>query len=119
MAYKYKWYNDPGWQEIIIYFILAVVMIGLAIGISFLCVRCTQNQMDGGFIIDKYMTEGHYQTYSYYNSNQKRSEIRTRWVPTSYTLVVQKTIGDGVKIKEVPVSIEKYYYSEVGEIYTK
>ena len=116
---NYKWHKDTSWQEIIFYLILAVVMIGLAVGISFLCTRCTQNQMDGGLIIDKYMTEGHYQTYSSYNSSQKRYEVRNRWIPTSYTLVVQKTIGDGVKIKEVPVSIEVYYYSEVGEIYTR
>jgi len=117
---KYKWYKDPEWQDILIKLIIGIVIVGLAFGISFLFVRCTQNQMDGGVIIDKYMTEGHYQNYAYYNSTDKRSEIRTRWIPTSYTLVVRKTEDDGeIKVKEVPVSITAYYEFEIGEIYHK
>lgn len=120
MAYKYKWYKDPDWQDIIIKFVIIIVISLIAFGVSFLVVRCTQNQMDGGVVIDKYMTEGHYQNYAHYDSTQKRSVVRTRWIPTSYTLVVKKTEDSGdVKVKEVPVSIEKFYEFEIGEIYEK
>lgn len=119
MAYKYKWYKDPDWQDLIIKFVVIIVISLIAFGVSFLVVKCTQEQMDGGLIIDKYMTEGHFQNYAHYDSTQKRSVVRTRWIPTSYTLIIQKTVGEGVRLKEVPVSIEKYYSSEVGEIYEK
>ena len=112
-------YKTESWWDVLFYAIGALVVVLICVGISLLITYGIQTKMDGGLIIDKYMVEGHYQTYSSYNSSQKRSEIRTRWVPTSYTLVVQKEIKNKIKIKEVPVNIEKYYNSEIGSIYNK
>ena len=112
-------YKTDSWWDLLFYFIGAVVVVLVCLGISLLIIYGIQTKMDGGLIIDKYITEGHYETYSYYNPNSKRSSIRTRWVSTKYTLVVQKEIKNKIKIKEVPVSIEKYYESEIGDIYNR
>ena len=112
-------YKVESWCDLLFWFIGAVVVVLICLGISLLFTYMIQTKMDGGVVIDKYMTEGHYQNYVHYDSSAKRSVMRTRWVPTSYTLVVQKEIKDKIKIKEVPVNIEKYYDSEIGDIYNR
>ena len=112
-------YKIDSWWDLLFYILGAVIVVAICAGITFLFVNGLQNKMDGGLIIDKYIIEGHYEWYSYYNANQKRTSIGRRWISTKYILVVQKEIKDKVRIKEVPVSIEKYYNSEIGEIYHK
>lgn len=112
-------YKIESWWDLLLYLIGALIVVLICLGISFLFTYMIQTKMDGGLIIDKYMVEGHYETYSHYDPNSKRSSIRTRWVSTKYTLVVQKEIKNKIKIKEVPVNIEKYYDSEIGDIYNR
>lgn len=107
------------WSEFFAYLIVMIVVVALCFLVTFLVVRHTQNKMNGGIVIDKYLTEKHLQTYSSYNSSEKRTELHTMFVPTTYTLVVQKDIKGKTKIKEVSVSAEKYYYTEIGDIYWK
>lgn len=112
-------YKIESWWDLLFYVIGVAVIVLICLGISLLFTYMIQTKMDGGLIIDKYMVEGHYETYSHYDPNSKRSSIRTRWISTKYTLVVQKEIKGKVKIKEVPVNIEKYYDSEIGSIYNR
>ena len=116
---SYKHYKIQYWWDLLFWFIGVVVVVLICLGVSLLITYGIQTKMDGGLIIDKYMVEGHYETYSYYDSESKRSSIRTRWIPTKYTLVVQKEIKNKIKVKEVPVNIEKYYESEIGNIYNR
>jgi hypothetical protein len=112
-------YKTDSWWDLLFYVIGVAVVVLICLGISLLFTYMIQTKMDGGLIIDKYLVEGHYETYSYYDSESKRSSVRTRWIPTKYTLVVQKEIKGKVKVKEVPVNIEKYYDSEIGSIYNR
>ena len=107
------------WSEVICYALATIFLIALFFGVSYLIVSNTQSKMDGGLIVDKYMSEGHYENYPVYNTGTKTTTIGRRWVSTHYTLVVQKEIKGELKIKEVPVDIDKYYSSEIGQIYTK
>lgn len=116
---SYKSHNIDSWWDLLFYLIGVVVVVLVCLGVSLLFTYMIQTKMDGGLIIDKYMVEGHYETHSYYDSESKRPIISRRWVSTKYTLVVQKEIKNKIKIKEVPVSIEKYYESEIGNIYNK
>jgi len=112
-------YKIESWWDLLFYVIGVVIVVLICLGISLLFTYMIQTKMEGGLIIDKYLVEGHYETYSYYDSGSKRSSVRTRWIPTKYTLVVQKEIKGKVKVKEVPVNIEKYYDSEIGNTYNR
>ena len=107
------------WGEVICYALAIVFLIALFVGVSYLIESNTQTKMDGGLIIDKYMSEGHYENYPVYNAGTKTMTIGRRWVSPHYTLVVRKEIEGELRIKEVPVDIDKYYSSEIGQIYTK
>ena len=106
-------------SEEFLYIVGALVIIGLCVGISFLCIRCTQTQMDGGMVLDKRIEEAHYVPRVHYNSETKTTSTTLSYIPAQYILIVQKTIDGKLKVKEVEVSITKYYSTEIGEIYNK
>lgn len=103
------------WIKVIV--LILIFVIGLSV--SYLAVSCRQKQMDGGIVVDKYIIEKHTKNYSYYDSSSKTIRIQTVFIPTSYTLVVEKELNNKIRIKEVSVSAEKYYFTNIGEIYYK
>lgn len=107
--------TDSLWFKLILFVLIVTLVIVIIV-----CVKShTQTQMSGGVVINKNIVEAHTLMYSYYDATTKTVRLQTIYVPTTYYLTVQKELNGKNKIKEISVSIEKYYMTNIGEIYFK